>query len=71
MAEYHSNLASEFDVLSMLHRLGAVAALTHGNTNAVDIIVANEAATTTTIDAKGLEERYDGCLDRLRERYSI
>jgi len=71
MAEYHSNLASEFDVLSLLHRLDTDGALTPGNKKAVDIIVANEDVTTTTIDAKRLEERYDGCLDRLRERYSI
>ncbi len=55
----------------MHQRRGVDAALTLGNKKEVDIIVANEDATTTSIDAKWLEQRYDGCLDRLRERYSI
>ena len=57
MTKYNTNLASEFYVLSMLHRLGANAALTLGNKKAVDIIVANENGSTTTIDVKGLEKR--------------
>jgi hypothetical protein len=39
MTTYNTNLAAEFYVLSMLHRLGADAALTLGNKKAVDIIV--------------------------------
>ncbi len=39
MTKYNTNLASEFYVLSMLHRLGADASLTLGNKKAVDIIV--------------------------------
>ena len=57
MTKYNTNLASEFYVLSMLHRLGADAALTLGNKKAVDIIVANEDGTVTTIDVKGLAKR--------------
>ena len=42
MTRYDTNLAAEFHVLSMLHRLGADASLTLGNKKAVDIIVVNE-----------------------------
>jgi hypothetical protein len=63
MTKYNTNLAAEFYVLSMLYRFGADAALTLGNKKAVDIIVANENGTTTTIDVKGLEKRYDWPFD--------
>jgi len=66
MTTYNTNLAAEFYVLSMLHRLGADAALTLGNKKAVDIIVANESRTITTIDVKGLEGRYDWPADNIR-----
>jgi hypothetical protein len=36
---YNTNLASEFHVLSMLHRRGAEASLTVGNKKSVDIAV--------------------------------
>jgi len=65
MTKYNTNLAAEFYVLSMLHRLGADAALTLGNKKAVDIIVANESRTITTIDVKGLEGRYDWPADNI------
>lgn len=48
---------------SMLHRLVADAALTLDNKKAVDIIVANEDGSTTIIDGKGLEKRYDWPFD--------
>jgi hypothetical protein len=66
MTTYNTNLASEFYVLSMLHRLGADAALTLGNKKAVDIIVVNENRTVTTIDVKGLKKRYDWPADNIR-----
>ena len=66
MTTYNTNLASEFYVLSMLHRLGADAALTLGNKKAVDIIVVNKNRTITTIDVKGLEKRYDWPADNIR-----
>ncbi len=71
MTKYNSNLASEFYLPSMLHRLSADEALTLGNKKVVDIIFVNDDGTTTFIDVKGLEERYDGCFDRQRERWSI
>jgi hypothetical protein len=66
MTAYNTNLAAEFYVLSMLHRLGADAALTLGNKKSVDIIVTNEARTIITIDVKGLEGRYDWPADNIR-----
>ena len=39
MTTYNTNLAAEFYVLSVLHRLGAEANLTLGNKKAVDIVV--------------------------------
>jgi hypothetical protein len=65
MTKYNTNLASEFYVLSMLHRLGADAALTLGNKKSVDIIVV-ENRTIITIDVKGLEKRYDWPADNIR-----
>ena len=53
MSTDSTNLASEFYVLSVLHRLGANAALTLGNKKAVDIIVACGAGHLVTIDVKG------------------
>ena len=67
MTTYNTNLASEFYVLSMLHRLGVDAALTLGNKKAVDIIVVNENRTVTTIEVKGLAGRYDWPADNIRE----
>jgi hypothetical protein len=66
MTTYNTNLAAEFYVLSMLHRLGADAALTLGNKKAVDIFVVNANGTTSTIDVKGLEKRYDWPADNIR-----
>ena len=66
MTKYNTNLAAEFYVLSMLHHLDADAALTLGNKKAVDIILRNESGTTTTIDVKGLEGRYDWPADNIR-----
>jgi hypothetical protein len=66
MTKYNTNLAAEFYVLSMLHRLGADAALTLGNKKAVDIIVSNPDRTITTIDVKGLEKKYDWPADNIR-----
>jgi hypothetical protein len=66
MTTYNTNLAAEFYVLSMLHRFGADAALTLGNKKAVDIIVVNKNGTTSTIDVKGLEKRYDWPADNIR-----
>jgi len=54
MTKYNTNLASEFYVLSMLHRLGCDASLTLGNKKSVDIVVVRESGDVITIDVKGL-----------------
>ena len=54
MTRYNTNLASEFYVLSMLHRLGCDASLTLGNKKSVDIVVVRESGDVVTIDVKGL-----------------
>lgn len=55
MRGYNTNLAAEFYVLSMLHRLGADANLTLGNKKSVDIAVIRGEGNSITIDVKGLE----------------
>jgi hypothetical protein len=55
MPAYNTNLAAEFYVLSMLHRLGADANLTLGNKKSVDIAVIRSAGDAVTVDVKGLE----------------
>ena len=67
MTRYNTNLAAEFYVLSMLHRLGIDASLTLGNKKAVDIVVAYEDGTLSTIEVKGLEKRYDWPADNIKE----
>jgi hypothetical protein len=51
---YNTNLAAEFYVLSMMHRLGAEANLTLGNKKSVDIASVRGAGDVITIDVKGL-----------------
>ena len=64
---YNTNLAAEFYVLSMLHRLGAEAALTLGNKKAVDILVVRGDGRTITIDVKGVAKRWDWPADNFRK----
>lgn len=54
MTTYNTNLAAEFFVLSMLHRLGVDASLTLGNKKSVDIVVVRDSGHVVTIDVKGL-----------------
>jgi hypothetical protein len=54
MRGYNTNLAAEFYVLSMLHRLGLDATLTLGNKKSVDIVVVQKSGEVVTIDVKGL-----------------
>ena len=59
---YHTNLASEFYVLSILHRLGIDAHLTLGNKKSVDIVIEN-GNEVVTIDVKGIAGRTTWPLD--------
>jgi hypothetical protein len=52
--KYNTNLAAEYHVLSMLHRLGAEANLTIGNKKSVDVVVIRDAGDAATVDVKGL-----------------
>jgi hypothetical protein len=51
---YNTNLAAEFYVLSVLHRLGVDVNLTLGNKKSVDISAVKAAEKAITIDVKGL-----------------
>ena len=66
MTRYDTNLAAEFYVLSMLHRIGAAASLTLGHRKSVDIFVALPNGSTITIDVKGLAKSYDWPADNIR-----
>lgn len=62
---YNTNLAAEFYVLSMLHRLGADAALTLGNKKAVDIALVRGAGRALTVDVKGVAGKHDWPADNV------
>lgn len=66
MTAYNTHLASEFYVLSILHRLGLDATLTLGNKKAVDIAVVRDTGVTATIDVKGLAGKTGWPADNLR-----
>jgi hypothetical protein len=53
MSAYTTAIASEFYILSILHRLGLNATLTLGNKKAIDIVVIGDAGKAVTIDVKG------------------
>jgi hypothetical protein len=65
MSAYNTNLAAEFYVLSMLHRLGADANLTLGNKKSVDIAVIRGEGDSVTIDVKGLEGKTGWPIDNI------
>jgi hypothetical protein len=65
MTSYNTNLASEFWVLSVLHRLGAEAYLTLGNKKSVDIVVQISDGSMRTVDVKGLAKQYDWPADNI------
>lgn len=67
MGTYDTNLASEFYVLSVLHRIGAEPSLTLGNKKAIDIYVAISPDEFVTIDVKGVARRYDWPATNVRE----
>jgi hypothetical protein len=66
LSGYNTNLAAEFHVLSVLHRLGAAANLTLGNKKGVDIVVAREAGDAVTVEVKGVAKRYDWPADNIQ-----
>lgn len=68
--QYNTNLAAEFYVLSVLHRLGADATLTLGNKKSVDIAVVKSAGRTVTVDVKGLAGTTSWPVDNVKETRS-
>ncbi|MGH9201566.1 MAG: hypothetical protein ACRD2A_10065 [Vicinamibacterales bacterium] len=64
---YETNLASEFYVLCVLHRLGANATLTLGNKKSVDIVVVRRAGDAITVDVKGVAGPWDWPADNIRK----
>lgn len=63
---YNTNLASEFHVLSILHRLGLEAMLTLGNKKSVDIVVLHDNARVLSVDVKGLAGKSGWPIDNCR-----
>ena len=64
---YNTNLASEFYVLSALHRLGLDAVLTLGNKKSVDLAVVRDAGDSVTVDVKGLAGKTSWPVDNVKE----
>jgi hypothetical protein len=56
---HQTNLASEFYVMSLLHRLGFDAHLTLGNKKSVDIVVVHGPGDSVTIDVKAVAGKMD------------
>lgn len=67
---YNTNLASEFFVLSALHRLGLDAVLTLGNKKSVDLAVVRDAGDAITVDVKGLAGKTSWPVDNVKQRKS-
>lgn len=66
ISKYNTNLAAEFFVLSMLHRLGFDATITLGSKKSVDIVVTLRTGRAITIDVKGLAGKTGWPVDNLR-----
>jgi hypothetical protein len=64
--KYNTNLAAEYHVLSVLHRLGAEANLTLGNKKSVDIVIVRGAGDAATVDVKGLAGKTSWPVDNLK-----
>ncbi|MFP8834161.1 hypothetical protein ACLIJR_07810 [Hydrogenophaga sp. XSHU_21] len=64
---YNTNLASEFFVLSALHRLGLDAVLTLGNKKSVDLAVVRDAGDSVTVDVKGLAGKTSWPVDNVKK----
>jgi hypothetical protein len=56
---YNTNLASEFFVMSVLHRLGLDAHLTLGNKKAVDVVIVRTPGDSVTVDVKAVAGKVD------------
>ncbi|MCC7001969.1 MAG: hypothetical protein IT357_07420 [Gemmatimonadaceae bacterium] len=61
---YNTNLAAEYHVMSVLHRLGMNASLTLGNKKSVDIVVIPGPGESITLDVKGVAGKNDWLVGR-------
>ncbi len=68
MTKYNTNLAAEFHVLSILHRLGAEATLTLGNRKSVDVVVICATGEAITVDVKGLAGKTAWPIDNVKPK---
>jgi hypothetical protein len=68
MTKYNTNLAAEFHVLSVLHRLGAEATLTLGNKKSVDLVVVRSTRDVVTVDVKGLAGKTGWPIDNVQPK---
>jgi hypothetical protein len=65
MSGYNTNLASEFHVLSVLHRRGAEACLTLGNKKGVDIFLIRASGASVRVEVKGVAGKFDWPADNI------
>ncbi|MGB8801430.1 MAG: hypothetical protein WCC97_12135 [Candidatus Acidiferrales bacterium] len=65
MSGYNTNLAAEFHVLSVLHRLGAEACLTLGNKKGVDIFLIRDTGASVMVEVKGVAGKFDWPADNI------
>ena len=65
MNGYNTNLASEFHVLSVLHRLGGEACLTLGNKKGVDIFLIRDTGPSVMVEVKGVAGKFDWPADNI------
>jgi len=56
---YNTNLASEYLIMSLLHRAGKEAYLTIGNKKSADIIVKTNSGAICVIEVKGVNKNLD------------
>ena len=66
--KYNTNLASEYLVLSQLHRLGIDAYLTLGNKKSVDILIETQKR-TISLDVKGIAGSTNWPLDNFKKEH--
>jgi hypothetical protein len=68
MSGYNTNLASEFHVLSVLHRLGEEAHLTLGNKKSVDIFLIRKTGASVMVEVKGVAGKFDWPADNIHRQ---
>ncbi len=71
MTRYDTNLASEFYILSCLHRRGLTANLTLGNKKGVDVVVVRASGDAVTVEVKGLAGKNGWPVDNLVDQKPV